>query len=206
MDRRNILWGVARLGLAGLLLSPPFARRSALADAREVGDGERILGAAEAPLTIIEYASMTCPHCAEFHKSTLPGVKENWIESGRARLVYRHFPLDGLALRAAALAECLEGDSFFGFIDLLFSTQQTWSRSSDPIAALQNLAKQAGMSAEKSRACLEDDETITRILVQRKEASEAFEITSTPSFVVNGKKLAGVLGYEPFNAFLEDQL
>lgn len=206
MDRRNILWGVGRLGLAGLLLSPPFARRSALADAREVGDGERILGAAEAPLTIIEYASMTCPHCAEFHKSTLPGVKENWIESGRARLVYRHFPLDGLALRAAALAECLEGDSFFGFIDLLFSTQQTWSRSSDPIAALQNLAKQAGMSAEKSRACLEDDETITRILVQRKEASEAFEITSTPSFVVNGKKLAGALGYEPFNEFLEDQL
>ena len=205
MNRRNILWGAGRLGLAGMLL-PLVAAGPALADAREVGADERVLGVAEAPVTIIEYASMTCPHCADFHQTTYPEVKANWIESGRARFVYRHFPLDGLALRAAALAECLEGDSFFGFIDLLFATQQNWARASDPITALQNLAKQAGMNQATSRACLEDDETITRILVQRKEASEAFEITSTPSFVVNGKKLAGALGYEPFNAFLEEQL
>jgi protein-disulfide isomerase len=133
-------------------------------------------------------------------------VKAQWIDSGKARFVYRHFPLDGLALRAAALAECMEGERFFGFLNLLFANQQSWARSSDPIKALQNLAKQAGMDEATSEACLTDDVVISQVLAQRQKASADFDIDSTPSFVVNDKKIAGAIDYGEFDKFLSGLL
>ncbi len=206
MNRRNILINTGRLGLllgAAGALQPWLARP---ASAEEIGADERILGAADAPITIIEYASMTCPHCATFHANSYKDLKSDWVDSGKARFVFRHFPLDGLALRASALAECLQGNAFFGFIDLLFATQQSWARSSDPIGALQELAKQAGMDEEKSGTCLEDEVAITRILEQRQYAADELSVNSTPSFIINGEKFAGASDYSEFDSFLKGLL
>lgn len=211
MNRRKILIDFGRLGLltgTSLVLGGALGV-TAITTPSRAQDGvlpERAVGSSDAKITIIEYASLTCPHCAHFHETTYPELKTQWIDSGKARFVYRHFPLDGLALRAAALTECMEGDSFFGFLNLLFASQQSWARASDPIAALQNLAKQAGMDEATSEACLTDDVVITQVLTQRQQASAEFEIDSTPSFIVNDKKIAGAIAYGEFDEFLSGLL
>jgi protein-disulfide isomerase len=211
MKRRKILIDFGRLGIAAgtsVVLGGIGGGGGAtsLARAQDGGLPERALGPADSEITIIEYASLTCPHCARFHEATYPELKAQWIDSGKARFVYRHFPLDGLALRAAALAECMEGERFFGFLNLLFANQQSWARSSDPIKALQNLAKQAGMDEATSEACLTDDVVISQVLAQRQKASADFDIDSTPSFVVNDKKIAGAIDYGEFDKFLSGLL
>jgi len=203
MKRRQILFtAVASLALApgaALLVGSAGAR----AEDAPVSETDRILGSPEAPITIIEYASMTCPHCASFHADTLPTIKKNWIETGRARLVYRDFPLDGLALRAAALASCVEGDRYFSFVDTLFRGQQTWARAQDPLGALAKIARLAGMNQETFDSCVGDNATLDRLLQQRVEATEAFDIQSTPSFIVNGKKIEGARTTQQFEQVLE---
>ena len=206
MNRRNILIGAGSLALAATSVAALAPGPSALAEAQDIGPDDRTLGPDDASITIIEYASLTCPACARFHEDIYPDLKEQWIDSGKARFVFRHFPLDGLALRASALSECMEGERFFGFLNLLFSSQPTWARTSDPIAALQDLAKQAGLGEEASGACLSDDVTITRVLTQRKEAADEFDINSTPSFVINGQTVKGGLSLEEFNEYLNGLL
>jgi len=168
-----------------------------------VFDDDHILGSADAPVTMIEYASLTCPHCAHFHEQTLPAVKTNWIDTGRARMVYRHYPLDQLALRAAAAAECIEGDAFFGFLGVLFSNQERWAHSDDPLKALQQLAALAGLSPDAFEACINDDANITRILEKQTDGRDRYSIASTPSFVINGTTVLGAQSYEEFNKVLE---
>ncbi len=211
MKRRKILIGASLVSLfaasaplVAMAESGNGARQ--LAEVVEVVESDRIIGNADAPITIVEYASMTCPHCATFHKEIYPQIKEAWIDSGKARMVFRHFPLDALALRASGLAECMEGDRFFGFVDVLFATQANWSRSGDPLKALQGLAKQAGLSEAASRACLNDEATLRRILQQRQDATEKFDINSTPSFVINGEPMSGALSYEKFDSHLQGLL
>jgi protein-disulfide isomerase len=208
MIRRNILIGAGSLALlfgSGALRSAWALdpARLQLAEAVEIGPDERVIGDPAAPVTIVEYASMTCPHCASFHDVVYPGLKENWIDTGKARMVFRHFPLDGLALRASALAECMEGVRFFGFLSLLFETQASWARADDPVKALQELAKQAGLDEAASDACLNDDAVLTKVLEQRKEGSDIYGISSTPSFLVNGEKMQGAATYEEFDAQLK---
>ena len=211
MKRRNILIGLG--GSALLLASAGNSRAWAqgtdgqqLAEAIAVNADDRVLGNADAEVTIVEYASMTCPHCAHFHEAVLPGLKENWIDTGKARLVFRHFPLDGLALRASALSECMEGIRFFGFLDILFATQKQWATADDPLAALQGFAKQAGMDEATSEACLQDDALLTKVLEERKVGSDDYGVDSTPSFFVNGEKMQGARTYEEFDGQLKKLL
>ncbi len=204
MERRQILaiGGVflAAAAAAPALLSVPQAR----ADATVVDDDDRFLGPAEAPVTIIEYSSLTCPHCASFHKDTLPQIKKLWIDAGRARLVFRHYPLDGLALRAAAVANCMQDQRHFGFLDVLFRSQQNWSRSQDPAAALSQLAKLAGMDQSTFDSCFSDEEEMDRILARARAGAEAFDVQSTPTLIVNGKKVVGAMTYEDFEKVLQE--
>ena len=204
MNRRNILIGSGMVAL--LSTTAPLAALAGqqLAAAVDLAEDENIVGSPDSPITIVEYASMTCPHCASFHRDVYPQLKAAWIDTGKARMVFRHFPLDALALRASALAECLEGDQFFGFLDLLFATQPQWSRAPDPLGALQGIAKQAGLNEEASNACLNDESVLRAILLQRQEAAEKFAINSTPSFVVNGETLSGALGFDRFDSHLQD--
>ncbi|KKJ78049.1 hypothetical protein WH95_04730 [Kiloniella litopenaei] len=174
--------------------------------AGEVTENDRILGDKNAPVTIIEYASLTCPHCADFHTGTLPEVKKNWIETGKARLVYRHMPLDGVALRGAAVAECLEGDRYFSFLDLLFQQQQTWAFGGAAKEGLQKMALLAGMNNERFEECFNDEAALRRIVTQAQEGKTSFGISSTPSFVINGEVFAGGRDYDAMNDLLEDAL
>lgn len=204
MKRRQVLTGTAAGFLLGAVAAAPLGGRVARAQGKTVGPDERILGQPDAPVTIIEYASLTCPHCARFHDETLPEIKKTWIDSGKARLVYRDFPLDGLALRAAALADCLEGERYFGFLDALFRGQQRWARAQDPLGALAQLARLAGMDQQTFDACISDNDRLDAILRERQEGDEAFDVQSTPTFIVNGRKVEGALAPAQFVKILEE--
>jgi protein-disulfide isomerase len=195
MKPRNILLaaaigGIAALAAIWLPAGPVRAQDMALYE------DDRILGSAEAPITIIEYSSLTCPHCAAFHADALPQIKETWIADGRARLVYRHFPLDAAALRAAAVANCIEGARYFGFLDLLFKSQKRWIKSGDPLKALGQMARLAGLSQEKFEACANDEAEMDRILERRQDGVKTYGVQSTPTLIVNGRKVEGARSFD----------
>ncbi|MDJ0942586.1 MAG: DsbA family protein [Kiloniellales bacterium] len=210
MERRHILIsGTALAVLAaggglGLLWRDGQAEDALVADEKGVFAGDRILGDPKAPVTIIEYSSLTCPHCAAFHAETLPTIKKNWIEAGKARLVYRHFPFDALGTYAALAANCVEGDRHFAFIDILFRNQARWTRAQDPRAALSQMAAMAGIDKASLDACVQDEAALAKIQKLRKYGSEEYGINSTPSFIINGKKLVGNQGLEKFEQALKD--
>ncbi|MPZ08601.1 MAG: thioredoxin domain-containing protein [Kiloniellaceae bacterium] len=221
MNRRNILigLGVVAAGAAGGAywlysgrMAPQTASETAptgtttLATASgemPIFEDDRILGDAAAPVTILEYSSLTCPHCAAFHSDTLPQVKAEWIDSGRARLVYRHYPLDQVALRAAAVANCIPGNGFFGFLDVLFANQTKWAQSQDPFTVIAQYAALAGLDKAAFEACLNDEAVIDRILELQSDGRAKYDVASTPTFVVNGTPVAGNRSYEEFNSILE---
>jgi protein-disulfide isomerase len=184
---------LAAVGFSGTAFLGDIAQVRAAAG--DIFDDDRILGDADAPVTIIEYSSLTCPHCAAFHEDTLPQIKENWIEAGKARLVYRHFPLDGLALRAAAVSNCLDGKRFFSFVDLLFKSQEKWARSGDPVGALSRYAKLAGLSQDKFESCIADESEMNRILERVQDGKTTYEVRSTPTLIINGKPFEGSRSY-----------
>src|SRR4051812_19108801 len=129
----------------------------------QAAEDDHVLGKADAPITIVEYASLTCPHCAAFQREVMPQVKQEWIETGKAKLVYRNFPLNGQALLAAKLAECTKGDRYFGLVDVLFQQMDRWAMQ-DPLPGLTRLGKLAGLSDDQIKACLADADAEKKIL------------------------------------------
>lgn len=203
MKRRNILKVAAGAAAYGAALSVLAPAPPARAGEGALFDDDRILGNPDASVTIIEYSSLTCSYCARFHADVLPRVEKNWIEAGKARLVYRHFPLDGLALRAAAVANCFDGKRHFGVLDAMFASQQRWTRSSDPLADLAWIARLAGMSQEVFDRCVEDEAEIDKILERRADGESTYGVDSTPTLIVNGETVRGNVGYEDFEKVLE---
>jgi len=198
MNRRQFLFSLSALALAAGL-------PGGLAWAQAAAPAEHVLGSPDAPVTIIEYASLTCPHCAAFHAETLPTLKKEWIEPGKAKLIFKHFPLDRLALRAATVANCMPNDkAFFAFMDLLFSQQRQWATASDPDAALRRLAAMAGLPDDRYAACASNEEQQQAILKGMQEAGENLGVNSTPTFFVNGRKINGAAPYEKFNEVLTE--
>ncbi len=159
----------------------------------EIGADEFIIGKAGAPVTIIEYASLTCPHCARFHADTLPGLKKEFIDTGKVRIVYRDFPLDRLALAAAMTARCAGRERYFGFIDTFYASQKSWAQAGDPIAALGRLARLGGMSQTDFDACLKNQAISDAVLKQRLTGEKTYKIDSTPTLFINGRKYSGGL-------------
>jgi protein-disulfide isomerase len=152
-----------------------------------------VLGDPNAPNVIVEYASMTCPHCAHFYTEVFPEVKSKYIDTGKARFVFREFPLDGLAVAASMLARCAGEDRFYPMLDALFDTQKTWAvPGEDGKEKLLLIAKQAGFSKDAFDKCLEDKELFDKIVAVRQKAHEEYGVDATPSFFVNGKRLKGV--------------
>lgn len=162
-----------------------------------------VLGSPDAPVTIFEYASLTCPHCAHFTLDTLPRLKAEYIDTGKVKLVFRDFPLDTWALKASMLAHCAGPERFYGFLDVLFHNQPQWSRAEDPAAALAGIAKMGGMGSEAFERCMNDDALSQRISKTRFDAEKALTIQSTPTFFVNGEELVGSQPYEAFQAAIE---
>lgn len=154
---------------------------------------DRSIGKPDAPVTIVEYASLTCPHCAHFETEVLPKVKPALIDSGKARLVYRDYPLDGLALRAAMIVRCAGPERTFGLLDLLFSRQAQWIKNdmASSVAALATLVAQAGISEPEFNACLSNQEVQNAVTQSRLDAERLYKIDSTPSFLINGRLTVG---------------
>ncbi len=166
----------------------------------DMATDEHVLGKADAPVTIIEYASMTCPHCASFHEQTMPRIKSEFIDKGLVRFVFRPVPLDGLAARASLLAQCAPGEGYFSMLDVLFHSQSAWASAADPLAALKQIGRTAGIPAADVDRCVQDQAALDRIVAGIKDAQAKFGIDSTPSFVINGKKYTNM----PFDDYQED--
>jgi protein-disulfide isomerase len=149
-----------------------------------------VMGKPDAPNTIVEYASMTCPHCAQFHKSVLPELKTKYIDTGQVKLILREFPLDGLAVAAFMLARCSGPDRYYPMVGALFETQGTWAvPGEEGKEKLLLIAKQAGFSKERFDQCVGDKELFNKIVAVRQRANDKFGVDSTPTFFVNGKRL-----------------
>ena len=153
---------------------------------------EMALGSADAPNTIVEYASMTCPHCAQFETVVFPELKTKYIDTGKVRFIFREFPLDGLAARASLLARCAGPDRYFPMIEALFQTQKNWVvEGPEAMEKLLQFARQAGFSKESFDKCMADKELFNKIVEIRTTGYEKFGIDSTPSFFINGKRMSG---------------
>lgn len=205
------IWFAALLAAGVVLSVTPASAQSGAASPSAPTDkasilklhpGDRILGRADAPITIIEYASMTCPHCAHFQTEILPTIKKQWIDTGKAKLVLRDFPLDGLALRAAMIARCALPDRFYAFADTFFADQAEWAISSDAKGALERLARLGGMGPKKFDACFSDNTLENKILASRLTATKYLGVDSTPTFFVNGKKFVGAPTVDAFDKLL----
>lgn len=166
---------------------------------------EKVLGNADAPVTIVEYASMTCPHCATFHASTLPEIKTKYIDTGKARLIMREFPFDPRAEAGFMLARCSE-DKYFAMVDVLFKQQSNWARAEDAQAALLQISKLAGFSQESFTACLTNQKLLEDIRAVRTRGADEFKVDSTPTFFINGDKYAGALSVGELSAIIDAKL
>lgn len=160
---------------------------------------DHVLGDPKAPITLIEYASFTCPHCAHFGVAVLPELKKRWVDTGKVKLIYRDFPLDQTALRVAQIAECAGKDKYYGVIDVIFSTQQRWATASDPIGELGKSLRIAGMGDAEIKACLANDAVQTAVLGDYR-GGEALGVNSTPTLFINGEMYKGARSVEELDA------
>jgi protein-disulfide isomerase len=157
--------------------------------------GDMAIGSADAPVTIIEYASMTCPHCAHFSETTFPELKKRYIDTGKVRFIFREFPLDKLAAAGFMLARCASkdggGERYMAVVETLFAKQPEWVVPDNPVPPLKNIAKQFGFTEESFNACLTNQSIMNGIEATRDRAAAKLGVNSTPTFFVNGKKVSG---------------
>jgi protein-disulfide isomerase len=215
IDRRRLLLGsavVATVGVAGsmlysLLRAPPRADANAKGPRRprrvvaQVTPEELMkagalpdlsIGSADAPVTIVEYASMTCSHCANFHNTILPTLKEKYIDSGKVRLVFREFPLDERAALASMMARCAGDDKALPLVSLLFSKQDEWATAKqDFLPKIFKFGQQVGFTKQAFDRCRQDEKLIKNIIAVRDRANTSFGVNQTPTFFINGKKFEG---------------
>ena len=193
--RRQILAGASAL-LVAAGATRAFGQTVNLAELMKPGPlSDRAMGSPSAPVTIIEYASMTCSHCQAFHDETFASLKEKYIDTGKVHFIFREFPLDLLALAASALARCAPPERYFPIVDLLFDTQRNWAFGDDPKTALFNTVKQAGFTQASFEACLTHQEIVDGINWVKDRAAKEFGVDSTPTFFINGVVKQG--GFSP---------
>ena len=167
-------------------------------EAPQVKPDDRVLGKADAPNTIFEFFSLTCPHCADFEEHTYPKLKQEWVDTGKARIVYRDYPLDQNALKAAMVARCAPPDRYAAFVEVLFRQQMVWGVQRDPTDALKKIAALGGIGADQFDKCISDQDLSKKIVAEEYEAQTKYGVDSTPTFFVNGKKVVGALPYDEF--------
>ncbi|KQP58108.1 disulfide bond formation protein DsbA [Methylobacterium sp. Leaf399] len=186
-----------RLSLEALAQESPAANLSTLMEPGPLGDVW--LGPKDAKVTIIEYASMTCSHCAAFHRQTWPTLKERYIDTGKVRFTLREFPLDPLATAAFMLARC-EGDAkYYPITDLLFDQQANWAyvqKPQSPVDAMEQMLRQAGYSKEKFEACLKDQKVYSAVNAVKQRGMDVYKVDSTPTFFINGERYKGEMSIE----------
>jgi protein-disulfide isomerase len=205
MTRREFCQSAATLALAVAAFGLPSLKDAAFAQSVTAAElmqpnplGEMALGSDKAKVTIIEYASMTCPHCAHFAETTWPQFRKEYVDTGKVRFIFREFPLDPLAAAGFMLARCSANDNaekYFAMVDALFAQQKTWVVQK-PLEPLKAIAKQAGMTEDQFTACLSNQKLVEGLEAVRGRASEKLGVASTPTFFINGEKKSGDLSYD----------
>jgi protein-disulfide isomerase len=207
----------AALSLTGLGLLAGFsplrligeAMAQTAADvAKPVSLPDMALGPANATVTITEFASMTCPHCAAFTEKVFPKIKSEYIDTGKIRFVFREFPLDIKAAAGSMLARCIAKDDsgkYFAVIDMLFRQQNDWA-AKNTTETLTRIGKQAGLSQQQVEDCLKDQALLDKIAADQKYANEVLKVNSTPTFFINGKMQRGVPKVDELDKILEPLL
>ena len=207
----------AALSLTGLSLlaglSPFQLVSSAMAQsasdvAKPVSLPDMALGPANASVTITEFASMTCPHCAAFNETVFPKIKSEYIDTGKVRYVFREFPLDIKAAAGSMLARCIAKDDagkYFAVIDMLFKQQNDWVLK-NTTETLTRIGKQAGLSQQAVEDCLKDQALLDKIAADQKYANEVLKVNSTPTFFINGEMIKGETSFEEFDKKIKSML
>jgi protein-disulfide isomerase len=203
------LTGLAALaGFSPLRLIAEAMAQSASDVAKPVSLPDMALGPANAPVTITEYASMTCPHCAAFNENVFPKIKSEYIDSGKVRYVFREFPLDIKAAAGSMLARCIAKDDagkYFAVIDMLFKQQNDWVVK-NTTETLTRIGKQAGLSQQAVEDCLKDQALLDKIAADQKFANEVLKVNSTPTFFINGEMIRGETSFEEFDKKIKSLL
>jgi protein-disulfide isomerase len=202
LNKRHVIFGSAALASLALGAASSFAQ-----DLTGLNDppafGEMTMGPDTAKVTVIEYASATCPHCAAFYNETFGTLKKEYIDTGKIKFVFREFPHQDAALAAFMLARCAPKEKYFPLIDVFFATQAQWTQ--DPLAGLNKIAQQAGFTKESFDACMKNETVAKDILAVRSKA-EGFGVTGIPTFFVNGERFEGETTIEAFRAKIDPLL
>ena len=185
--------------------SPPGAVQIA-----ETGDAlypdDLYLGKPDAKLTVIEYASLSCPHCANFNKDVLPQIKTEYIDKGLVRWVFRDYPLNAPAFQAAILAHCASPMRYFPLVDTLFKSQDYWLSQAQPLTALKQIGASVGVDEKTYDACLADEDLKKKILSRAQDADQRYKVNSTPTFILKGKVYPGEMSYDAFKKLIDEAL
>ncbi len=199
LSRRDALIAGAAAGAFALAPALAFAQGAQPAAKVDVAElmadnalPDVVVGKADAPVTIVEYASLTCTHCATFHNEVYPELKTKYIDTGKVKFILREFPLDALAAAGFMLARC-SGDKREAVAELLFKQQKNWAFVDKPLDALEAQMRQTGMSAETFKKCLDDKELYQNVIKVNKRGSEKFNVQSTPTFFINGERRIGTI-------------
>jgi protein-disulfide isomerase len=164
--------------------------------------GEKTMGDPNAPNTVIEYASLTCPHCQRFREDTFDAFKKKYIDTGEVYFIFREFPLNPLDTAAIMLTNCIPEERFFPLVDLLYEQQANWAYVDKPAEALLNIVRQAGFTQESFTACLKDQKVLDGVDWVRSRASDKFGVDSTPTFFFNGQKMSGEITLDQIDGIL----
>jgi protein-disulfide isomerase len=203
------LTGLAALaGFSPLRLIAEAMAQSASDVAKPQSLPDMALGPANASVTVTEYASMTCPHCAAFNENVFPKIKSEYIDSGKVRYVFREFPLDIKAAAGSMLARCIAKDDagkYFAVIDMLFKQQNDWVMK-NTTETLTRIGKQAGLSQQAVEDCLKDQTLLDKIAADQKFANEVLKVNSTPTFFINGEVIRGETSFEEFDKKIKSLL
>lgn len=167
---------------------------------------EMVFGDANAPVTVIEYTSLTCHHCQDFHKKTWPAVRAKYVDTGKIRFILREFPLDQLAMAGFMLARCSGDEKWYSVIDVLYQNSAAWEHSDKPLDALSNIMRQTGMTRAELETCLSNERLFEDIKQIRERASKTFRVASTPTFFINGNRHAGAPTLDQFSKLVDPLL
>lgn len=204
LDRRQLILGAATLAAMTGLASTGHAAIDIAALHAPPAEGEMAMGPETAKVVVVEYASASCPHCANFYKTTFPVLKKEYIDTGKIRFVFREFPHNQPALAAFMLARCAPKEKYFPLIDMFFEQQDTWLAA--PLEGLQKIAQLAGFTKESFDACLKNEEVAKGILAVRDQATKDFGVESIPTFFINGELIKGETTIEEFRKTIDPLL